>query len=921
MKKILLWLACCFASVCSIQAQALYGLTISGGNDGWGALIKFTPATNNLTVAKSFESFAANPFYTNFIQASDGKLYGMTRDGGKNKTGMFGLGGGVIFSFDPVSSTYTKLIDFDGTNGANPYGSLLQASDGKLYGMTSAGGSNDSGVIFSYNLLSSTYTKLKDFGGADGTGPNGSLMQASDGKLYGVTGGGGSYSDGVIFSFNPSTSVYTKLKDFGSAADGASPTGSLIQASNGKLYGMTTYGGRGNGVIFSFDPSSSTFTKLMDFLIAGSDKGPSGSLMQASDGKLYGMTRRGGTGYGGIFSYDPSTSVYTRRKDFGGADGAEPWGSLMQAGNGVVFSFDPSTSIYTKLKDFDNTNGANPFGSLMQSSDGKLYGMTSVGGIGNYGVVFSFGPSTSAYTKLKDFEATNGRDPVGSLVQASDGKLYGMTNVGGSGNNGVIFSFNPSTSTYTKLKDFDGMNGRNPNGSLMQASDGKLYGMTSAGGSSAYNGYGVIFSFDPVSSTYTKLKDFNDDISGGGIPTGSLMQASDGKLYGMTSEGGSNNGGVIFSFDPSTSTYTKLKDFDYNTSGSRPFGSLMQASNGKLYGMTQVGGSVSGDGVIFSFEPSTSIFTKLKDFDYPNGTYTFGSLMQANNGKLYGMTWGGGSNDSGVVFSFDPFSSTYTKLVDFNHTNGAYPHGNLMQSSDGKLYGMTSSGGVGNYGVIFSFDPSTSTYTKLKDFNVTNGANPWIGSAFIEVASVTTPVKLLSFSGKHIGASNQLTWKVENEQSLNYYELQRGIDGNHFNAIAQIKAAGNNTYSYNDPIATAASSAYYYRLKSVDKDDRFTYSPICFIRFNIANTNISVSPNPVTRSIRLETSSGGLLTGNSSTATIRIYSSAMQLLQTKKISAADGNTISIPVEKLASGIYYLQLVNGREISVLKFVKE
>ena len=66
---------------------------------------------------------------------------------------------------------------------------------------------------------------------------------------------------------------------------------------------------------------------------------------------------------------------------------------------------------------------------------------------------------------------------------------------------------------------------------------------------------------------------------------GSLMLASDGKLYGMTSEGGSGNVGVIFSFDPSASTYTKLKDFD-NTDGASPLGSLMQASDGKLYGMT-----------------------------------------------------------------------------------------------------------------------------------------------------------------------------------------------------------------------------------------------------------------------------------------------------------------------------------------------
>ena len=87
-------------------------------------------------------------------------LYGMTLNGG---SGRGGTGLGVIFSFDPSTSTYTKLKDFDNTNGANPYGSLIQANDGKLYGMTSEGGSSNYGVIFSFDPSSSTYTKLDGF--------------------------------------------------------------------------------------------------------------------------------------------------------------------------------------------------------------------------------------------------------------------------------------------------------------------------------------------------------------------------------------------------------------------------------------------------------------------------------------------------------------------------------------------------------------------------------------------------------------------------------------------------------------------------------------------------------------------------------------------------------------------------------------
>src|SRR5438552_11218571 len=190
-------------------------------------------------------------------------------------------------------------------------------------------------------------------------------------------------------------------------------------------------------------------------------------------------------------------------------------------------------------------------------------------------------------------------------------------------------------------------------------------------------------------------------------------------MYGMTSEGGSNDDGVIFSFDPVTSAYIKLMDFDFNsTSGAFPYGSLIQASDGKLYGMTERGGS-NGVGVIFSFDPTTSAYTKLKDFDGTNGSFPFGDVMQASDGKLYGMTSGGGSSDAGVIFSYDPATSAYIKLKDFDYADGYVPYGSLMQASDGRLYGMTHDGGSNVDGVIFSYDPVTSAYTKLREFSET----------------------------------------------------------------------------------------------------------------------------------------------------------------------------------------------------------
>ena len=125
MKKIILSIIYFFACTLSLQSQTLFGTTLNGGAEDGGTIIKLIPATNDLSVARSFERIAYNPIYTNFIQATNGKLYGMTFQGGKN-------GVGVIFSYDPLASVYTNLHDFDNVNGQSPTGSLMQATDGKL---------------------------------------------------------------------------------------------------------------------------------------------------------------------------------------------------------------------------------------------------------------------------------------------------------------------------------------------------------------------------------------------------------------------------------------------------------------------------------------------------------------------------------------------------------------------------------------------------------------------------------------------------------------------------------------------------------------------------------------------------------------------------------------------------------------------
>ncbi|HET7817708.1 MAG TPA: choice-of-anchor tandem repeat GloVer-containing protein, partial [Bacteroidia bacterium] len=651
-------------------------MTYSGGEYSAGVIFKTDNMGDNYVVEHSFFRIeSANPQYTGLIQAKDGNLYGMTCYGGSNSKG-------DIFCYNPATNSYTNKIDFDGdTNGAFPYGSLLEASDGMLYGLTSRGGANNKGVLFQYNTSTSTYIKKFDFDSISGSSPYGSLIQTTDGMLYGMTYSGGANNMGIIFQYNPVTSMITKKFDFNDSISGGKPTGSLLQAKDGMLYGMTNGGGINDlGIIFQYNPVTSTVVKKLDFNGNVNGSNPYGSLMQANDSMLYGVTHSGGSyNMGVLFQYNPSTSAYTKKEDFNGA-----------------------------------AIGNNPYGSLMQAANGKLYGITRFGGTFNYGVIFQYDIQASSCINLFDFDGlASGRNSYGSLIQADDGKLYGMTYSGGeSGVYGTLFQYNLDEDYFTKKLDFGAPNGKNPFGSLTAANDGMFYGMTYSGG---VNGTGVFFQYNPITSVYTKKFDFSKMLLGS-RPTGTLLQAMDGMLYGLTSDGGTYNMGIIFSYNPTNSSFLKEADLD-NVTGYWPYGSLIQADDSMLYGITSTGGSHEA-GALFQYNPFTHTCSNKFDFDDTiTGKNPYGSLMQASDGMLYGMTSTGGAKDKGVLFQYNPHTDVCLKKIDFDSINGSNPYEALVQADNGMLYGMTTAGGDNNMGIIFQYNPITSILKKVHDFD------------------------------------------------------------------------------------------------------------------------------------------------------------------------------------------------------------
>lgn len=312
------------------------------------------------------------------------------------------------------------------------------------------------------------------------------------------------------------------------------------------------------------------------------------------------------------------------------------------------------------------------------------------------------------YTKLLDFNGINGKSPsmYGPLM-LSGNVLYGTTSQGGSYNLGCIFKINTDGSGYTKLLDFSGnSNGSTPG--LLTLSDNILYGMTLDGGA---NGRGCIFKINTDGSGYSKLLDFSG--ANGSSPF-NILKISGSVLYGMTWGGGVNGQGCIFKINTDGGGYTKLLDFNGTTNGAFPMGSLTLSGN-VLYGMTTNGGTNS-KGCIFKINIDGSGYSKLFDFNNTSGQYPRGSLTLIGT-DLYGITTEGGIYGYGSIFKININGSGYTKLLDFKGTeNGAWSSSSLTLSGDA-LYSMTQSGGRYNYGCIFKISINGNSYTKLLDFD------------------------------------------------------------------------------------------------------------------------------------------------------------------------------------------------------------
>ena len=402
----------------------------------------------------------------------------------------------VIFACRSIDAqTFSVIHSFaGGSDGASPSAGLIIDQGGNLYGTTLSGGAGF-GTVFRLKRGGSSWVLsllYKFAGGSDGAGPYGRLVLASDGTLYGTTMAGGMSGPscqlqfkgcGTIFNLRPPARrpatpldpwSETVVYRFAGGIDGSEPRGELVFDQAGNLYGSTNQGGNpactfGCGTIYELIPSKGSWTENVIYRFSAKNDGatPAEGVIFDSVGNLYGTTTRAGSnGFGTTFQLAPSQSGWVEN---------------------TLYAFQYGSA------------GAVPMAGLTIDISGVLYGATSYGGSSNGGTAFQLSHAGESWTfsTITSFAGTGGESgPYGGFIADPAGNLYGTTVSDGAFGFGSVFKLTRSNGgwSYTSLHDFTGGNdGATPISSLVFDANGNLYGTASSGGV----GNGVVFEIAP----------------------------------------------------------------------------------------------------------------------------------------------------------------------------------------------------------------------------------------------------------------------------------------------------------------------------------------------------------------------------------------------------------------------------------------
>ena len=688
----------------------------------------------------------------------------------------------TLYSF-PASGSY----------GAYPYAGLLQANDGHFYGTARAAGADGWGTVFrctTNGVISLVYAFTY---GTDGAVPYGALIQGTNGWLYGTAAGDGPSAGGTVFRMT--TSGALTGYSLNSSNTGSLPYGALIQGQDGNFYGTALCGGtgrygdpNGNGTVFKMTPSG-VLTTFGTFNFEDGAN-PASPLVQSADGNFYGTAQSGGAyaGSGSVDSYYPALNAGTN------------W-----VGLGTIFRISPTGTI-TALHSFNNLDGANPIAGLTLDTDGSFYGTTYAGGSYNAGTVFKLAPDGTFSSLYSFTGGDDGSNCYGGLLLASDGNFYGTTEQGGAYNLGTVYrisrdgvlttlvsfdGYQGAVPECTLIQATDGnlygttqFGGTADYGAIFRISfDGPLQITEQPQSQAAYAGDNVTFSvatFGELPVSYQWLRDGTNLVDGGNVLGSSSrlltltnVSAGDAATYSVVisnSYGQVSSAGAVLQVNQSAPQLVAQPQSQTVLVGTRVAFPVQATGDGPLYFQWQEngtnlldGGSLSGSatptltlasvvatntgtyavvisnsvGAVISSPvvltvlpvsaPGTTV-NVLHSFNGGGNAFNpYAGVIQGVDGNFYGTTLNGGSEGFGSVykrFSYGAFAVLHSFT---NSADGAAPLASLIQAGDGNFYGAAFPGATSPFGTLFKLTP-VGAFTPLYNFTGgADGGNP-IGS-------------------------------------------------------------------------------------------------------------------------------------------------------------------------------------------------
>lgn len=869
---------------CSVTPynNKIYCASYRGAANDAGALYVIDPSLpngSNTTTIKVFDAASGTTCNNNEMIVYNNKLYGTLINNG-------GLGQGTLFELNPATNTFTKLVDFNYTNtGGSPIGKLV-LNGTKFLGMCNVGGANGQGTIYEWDPANpSTVVKKYDFAVSNTNNAVKPIcpMVFLNSKFYGLTNVGGFNDQGTLFEFDYNTATLTKKLNFNTAENGRIPYGRPTLL-NGKIYGTCYTGPQPNvGCIWEYDPSTTVYSRKYNFDISGSGNGyaPTSSPI-AYNNKLYGTT-----GAGGINGF------------------------------GVFYEFDPVTNVYVR-KDFQPIGGQGPIGEPTLYN-GKLYGMTGAGGAGNWGIIYSYDPSTGTLSKLYDVQNSGSNRGSGGFAVYNN-KLYGATSSNGANNYGGVIVYDPSTNTASTVASFSASAGITIN-NVPTLYNNKLYWNAQSGGA---NSYGAVLMLDPATNILTNVFNYTAANNNTGIEPKSGLTVSGSHLYGL-----SELFGEIFvtQFDPATNTLVKKSTYtpasNYNLPVVHNGLTVVPAfiANGTPSSCqsfpTVTIDATNNNRWVPILNASGDVLAEIKANG--NNLGLVSASVYINNGPVRENQYKQLYMDRNLTITTqNPVSSgtvdirLYVKTSEFVALKDAF-------NSLGQPSGINTINEV----AIFKNEQGCAAAIGPDAFKMTTTATPYEYGYVLStsVSSFSTfffassalgvlPVRLLSFSASACNNKQAcINWLVEGEQQVSHYQLEKSADGIRFESSQSVPARNTgirDNYSTTDVQPFAGDN--YYRLKMVDRDGKFSYSPVERVNFG-KPVSVTIQPNPAYHKITLQGLDGV------ERILIRDMSGRLQL-QAK----VTGSNLQLNIQQLVKGTYTLQLIGQKEQSNIQLIK-